>query len=1273
MNLTHMLGISDQWWQVISAIAGEALNFIGFLFYAIFTGVGMLINFVLELFKMLAGIEPLTLTATSTVDGKYVTKAITVGGEGNWTDITYAFITSDAVRAAFWTIFAMCIALLVVFTIFAIVKSEFSTDVKNAAKLPILERAVKSVINFLLIPVLSLASLYGANMLTKAVYYSFHSDSNYYITNVMFNAGAAQANRASLDDGFANYLLATETVYFAEVEFSTPVNEMEEMLKNYFTIEEGQIVVRQNTIVQDSYTEEVTKADGSIETVTRYYTKIQTEIVEEQALTTDGYSANTNTDRLHLLDYDKDKYEVTKDDYIAGKFTVTMKDGSKPTAINSTWYEWEIQTPVSTRYIDKTRGFQQVIPQVEYYTSYAPMSSRIKYVNLTVGEFNGANNVFYAGSVGYIGKSNNLVEITSDDVAEWWGAADSQGSNYPQKCKSILSEEDCTVIAKTVNNYVRTVKSETDPASANVQVSLWNVLKAEYNPADESSGLVFDDAKKPNSKDKNSIIDITSEQRKYLIGFINRIFVGDGNGSSGYCKYATWTVGQPDKVVMRTETEVKNLKNSGNTTIAAVKVSSETLHVAKNTRKGWEKVLTNTEKWGVGVNYTPDYQQYWWRPSTYSGEAVMDMGLVGYFYKFNNMNLVMMLFGMVAIAWQYFKLILVFVKRALEMVLLFLMAPVVTAIAPLDKGNAENSWRTNWIKQLTMTAVPVFAINIFFTIVPLVSSLQMFKTTNPLALTYNAFVSIIFIYVGVSMINRASALLAGFLGTEDMITQGKDLTGKATGVVGTAAKGAALVTGVALAGPAAAIKAGYSVYKGRKAKNDSLLQSRKEALGDINDQIAEAEKAGDNAQIYKLEQRRDNYDDFVGMSKGSLQEGLDKAAAEKADMQSRVNDTESKIKGNDELIAQKREELKKLKGQRMSAFRNAKRNDIGMDEEAIKQDFKEREKDIEDAIKAAETQNGTYKQNLEVLKRGVSNATDDEKFYSNLMEAQKDAKGAGKEARSAARKEANDGGAVKALEAGHKKLNDSKLGSAISHIPGLNWAVNKVAFGALGVGAQVADRKFFADTPKVAMDFVKGVSGDAGKIAEKFMDPGTIGKVISTEEDNKFRDTVKEEKARKKAWEEQMKFEDDKLNKQKKAQEELETKRQLREYERYKMGAFDVQDGKLNVNTKNAETIAKNYEKTINSRADQDFKNNVHKDDQNFAKFKQMLKEMEDENKKKAQNVKIDPRDKGFGEQVINAMKTVNAQNNRELKKINSGISSLSKNIEDLVKKLSNN
>ena len=1251
-----MLGDIDNWWKSVASIAGEALNFIGYLFYAIFTGVGMLINFVLSLFKQLAGIEAMTLTAGN--------KYITVGGEGNWTDITYAFITSDAVRTTFWTIFAMCIALLVVFTIFAIVKSEFSTDVKNAAKLPILERAVKSVINFLLIPVLSLASLYGANMLTKAVYYSFNTNSEYYITNVIFNAGGTQANRVSLNNGFANYLLSTNTIYFAKEDKVSSLESMTAMLNKYFAAD-GYITVqkwRGSSVIVGGVIEEATTTAWNGSPIWGGEGSNLYHIDDLIAVVNNEHYQCSNGERAGLCYFKPDD-----------------KTGNEYKTSDKVWYEWIIQAPIDVTYKDKSTGFLQTIPRV-----FA--SSVDKCLLLGYGTGASTDRLLYspfddlttAAIIPYFGKNTLKTTITQSDIDGWW-----KDSSKFQRCVSGFSSEDYTSIINTINAYASSIGalSIQDTVEGELAI-LWEILQAEYNT---EGNIIYGTQPTPNTEAE--IQTIKTEQRSLLADFVDQIFVGEGDGKGAYCKYAVWQSGSSG-FTLKTKDEmnkmVQDAKISNKTTIDEIEsdeklissfkksaninyleISSRTLHVEMHSRKTIEEVYSKTSSWTV--DYTPDAQQYFWSPSTYSGEAVMDMGLVGYFYKFNNMNLVMMLFGMVAIAWQYFKLILVFVKRALEMVLLFLMAPVVTAIAPLDKGNAENSWRSNWIKQLTMTAVPVFAINIFFTIVPLVSSLQMFKTTNPLALTYNAFVSIIFIYVGVSMINRASQLLAGFLGTEDMIVQGKDLTGKATGVVGTAAKGAALVTGVALAGPAAAIKAGMSMKSGRKARKDSLIQSRKDALSDIDDQIKEAKEAGDSDRVFQLERYRDNYDSYKANSAGGQQ--FSKAQKDKA---LEKLSAAQKAKESDEAdLAKLRAEQESLASVPMQMGRQKKWN------AEEKKAWEDKKADV--AARIAQKQSDIAEKNAAIAdaQRQSQYYANDERFYSNFTESQKTAKSVGKEARSAAWKKLNKDGFVKDLEEKRenikKKPGWKELDSAISHIPGVNWAVNKVLWNAAGLAAQVADRKFFADTPKVAMDFVKGVSGDAGKIAEKFIDPGTIGKVISTEEDNKFRDTVKEEKARRKAWEEQMKFEDDKLNKQKKAQEELETKRQLREYERYKMGAFDVQDGKLNINAKNAETIAKNYEKTIDQRADQDFKNNVQKDDQNFAKFKQMLKEMEDENKKKAQNVKIDPRDKGFGEQVINAMKTVNAQNNRELKNITSGIGSLTGSIDKLVEELKKN
>ena len=1292
MGFSNMLALDwSEWFTTFGAIGGEALNFIGHLFYAIFVGVGMLIEFVLSLFKKLAGIDAMHLT----LENKY----IDVGGEGRWTDISYAFITSDVVMTTFWTIFAMCIALLVVFTIFAIVKSEFSTDVKNAAKLPIIQRAVKSIVNFILIPVLSVASLYGANMLTKAVYYTFNGDSNYCITNVVFNAGATQANRASLDNGFANYLLSTQTVYFAADTKVSALEAMEAMLKKYFSVD-GFIWVKSYRQSSENVTTSVSSNSG----------------------TWDGSPI--------LAADDGDPYcigelvkGIANGDYEATAGTRLGTFYCKPKGnknVGEEWYEWIIQIPITVTYKNKNEGFCQTIPNA-YINSANPSlytlpdGGKAAKLNLYNGDkrtlyyhFESTSGTQYC----HFSKSSLKNAIKAEDIDSWW-----KSSTNIQRCVYGFSDEDRTIIADTINIYANSIgavsRQELEIAEV---VELWDVLKAEYNTDDET---VFKTM--PSSSNETDILAITTKQRTALVDFINRIFVGNGDGKGAYCKYAVWKSGKSD-FTLKTEDEMNDMVKSSNlgstlttidqvetdekyvsrfTTAAGItylKISSETLHVETHTKTSWKNVYGDTEEWTT--EYTPDVQQHWWKPTNFSGQAIMDIGLVGYFYKFNNMNLVMMLFGMVAIAWQYLKLILVFVKRALEMVLLFLMAPVVTAIAPLDKGSAEGSWRSNWIKQLTMTAVPVFAINIFFTIVPLISTLNFFGDSsvvnfggmvNPLYATYNAFVSIIFIYVGVSMINKASALLAGFLGTEDMISTGKDLTGKALSTIGTASKGAAVVGGMALAGPAAAFKGLYSGLQGHKAKKKSLQKSKEAVLGDLDDQIAAAKESGDTARVASLQYKRDHFDEISKENrwvlKGHLEAAnhdLEAANVDRESAQKKVDDTKNRMQGRDAFIAQQREKLEELEREREEKAAFFEKRGLSWNNSKEKRKLDKRQSDIESEIAHAEFEKKSYGKILERrekdldnaqrradnAQRRVDNAQGDVRLYDQVVNAPDDAKLAGKEARQEAWKAANDGGAVKALESGQKALNKTKGGKVISHIPGVNWAVNKAMFGALGILAQVGDRKFFSDTPKNGLDFIKGVDSSAGAILEKFMDPGSGGKVISTADENKFRDTVKEEKARKKAWEQQLKYEDEKIENQNKAQKETETKRILQEYERFKMGAFNVNGGKMTVNADRAETIAKNYDDIIKKRANEDYKNKVHEKDKDFEKFKKMLKDLEAEQKKDPQKVTVDSSDKTLSEQIMKAMKAVNYQSNKELKNINAGFDAMRKILSDILKKL---
>ena len=185
------------WFTAIPHYLNAVLDFFFLLFYYLFRAIIYVVNFAESLFKMVAGIDPITING------------ISYGGESS-TDLVYGFILSESVQTLFWTILGFSIVLLVIFTIIALVKSEFTLDLKSSAKGPIIGRAFKAIIQFFLVPTFTILAVFGVNVLTRAINNLFKDGSNNTIIAKCFTVGAKNANRLrtgkETDAGFFQYL-----------------------------------------------------------------------------------------------------------------------------------------------------------------------------------------------------------------------------------------------------------------------------------------------------------------------------------------------------------------------------------------------------------------------------------------------------------------------------------------------------------------------------------------------------------------------------------------------------------------------------------------------------------------------------------------------------------------------------------------------------------------------------------------------------------------------------------------------------------------------------------------------------------------------------------------------------------------------------------------------------------------------------------------------------------------------------------------------------------
>ena len=175
-------------------LTGFVQFFIFGVLWLLWAGVAIIAHFCEVAFKKLVGIDEIFLNGQSYA-----------GASGDGHDLVYGFITNTAVQNVFWSILALSLVLLFIFTIVALIKSEFTLDLKGSAKGPIFARAFKSLANFIIVPTTAIISIFGVNFLTKSIYDMFGGE-DASIVSKCFVLGGYNANRARLSSDFANQL-----------------------------------------------------------------------------------------------------------------------------------------------------------------------------------------------------------------------------------------------------------------------------------------------------------------------------------------------------------------------------------------------------------------------------------------------------------------------------------------------------------------------------------------------------------------------------------------------------------------------------------------------------------------------------------------------------------------------------------------------------------------------------------------------------------------------------------------------------------------------------------------------------------------------------------------------------------------------------------------------------------------------------------------------------------------------------------------------------------
>ena len=218
------------------------------------------------------------------------------------------------------------------------------------------------------------------------------------------------------------------------------------------------------------------------------------------------------------------------------------------------------------------------------------------------------------------------------------------------------------------------------------------------------------------------------------------------------------------------------------------------------------------------------------RTTVYTVADKFDVGLVWYYYDLWQFNYIIALGAAIIMVTIFINIIFGLMKRIIEMIGLFLMAPPLIALMPLDNEKAYNSWRGSFIKKALMAYGAVGGMNVILLLLPELQRITFFNITQ-----LDWIVNTLLVLVALLAVKDFIGVVSGFVGGDDANKTGEgvakdvgDLAAKgakfAASAVGVAAGvgGAALAAGKIAGGVALkAGKVGTGAYKGVRAAINS--------------------------------------------------------------------------------------------------------------------------------------------------------------------------------------------------------------------------------------------------------------------------------------------------------------------------------------------------------------------------------------------------------------------------------------------------------------------
>lgn len=224
---------------------------------------------------------------------------------------------------------------------------------------------------------------------------------------------------------------------------------------------------------------------------------------------------------------------------------------------------------------------------------------------------------------------------------------------------------------------------------------------------------------------------------------------------------------------------------------------------------------------------------------------------VQYFYDLFKINYFILYAATAFVLMSLVKASVGLITRLYKALALFIISPGVTALTPLDDGNAYKSWRKAFISSVLGAYGYVVALNLLFLLMGVVKNVHIF----PDSLGYysaNCMVQCLMTLVGVNMLTDFSKTFSGFIGGEDTLASGTSMSGnvmKNVKTLGKFAGGAATIGAGAFGGIAAKVdnwqagrKGGALEKKGESLRERYNKETDKDKKAELKNKLDKNEK-----------------------------------------------------------------------------------------------------------------------------------------------------------------------------------------------------------------------------------------------------------------------------------------------------------------------------------------------------------------------------------------------------------------------------------------------